>query len=84
MSHFPAHGDERTWHCLEGGPSGGHACCGQLEIAWGYLRCPPGKRPEASMLSTVPPETSKKPLPPGFPEAESFVSRDTAGEHPSG
>ena len=40
-------------------------------------------KPEASMLSTVPPETSEKPLPPGFPGAESLVSQDTAGEHPS-
>ena len=35
------------------------------------------------MLSTVPPETSEKPLPPAFPRAESLVSQDTAGEHPS-
>ena len=34
------------------------------------------------MLSTVPPETSEKPLPPGFPETEVLVSQDTAGEHP--
>ena len=42
------------------------------------------KGPEASRLSTEPPETSEKHLPPWFPEAEALVSRDTAGEHPSG
>ena len=47
------------------------------------LGCPPPKGPEASMLSTEPPETSEKPLPPAFPRAESLVSQDTAGEHPS-
>ena len=36
------------------------------------------------MLSTEPPETSEKPLPPGFPEEETLVSRDTAGDHSSG
>ena len=35
------------------------------------------------MLSTVPPETSEKPLLQGIPEAESLVSQDTAREHPS-
>ena len=35
------------------------------------------------MLSTVPLGTSEKPLPPAFPEAESLVSQDTAGEHPA-
>ena len=49
-----------------------------------FLRCPPDKGPEASGLSTEVPETSEQPLPPGFPEAESLFSRDTAGEHPSG
>ena len=33
------------------------------------------------MLSTVQPLTHEKPLPPQFPEAESLVSQDTAGEH---
>ena len=47
------------------------------------LRAASGKGPDASMLSTVPLETSEKPLPPGFLEAESLVSQDTAGEHPS-
>ncbi|KAJ1360190.1 hypothetical protein KIN20_019110 [Parelaphostrongylus tenuis] len=42
------------------------------------------KGPEASRLSAEPPETSEKPLPPGFSEAEALASRDTAGEHPSG
>ena len=46
--------------------------------------CPPGKGAEASRLSTEPPETSVKPVPPGFPEGETLVSRDTAGDHPSG
>ena len=46
--------------------------------ARGYLRFPPGKGPEASRLSTEPPETSEKTLPPGFPEAESLVSQDTS------
>ena len=48
------------------------------------LGCPPPKGPEASMLSTEPPETSEKPLPPGFPEAEALASWDIAGENPSG
>ena len=30
--------------------------------------------PEASGLSAEPPETSEKPLPPGFPQAEALVS----------
>ena len=38
----------------------------------------------ACRLSTEPPETSENPLPPGFPEAEFLVTRDTAGEHTSG
>ena len=33
------------------------------------------------MLSTELPETSEKPLPPRFPEAEALGSPDTAGEH---
>ena len=82
-SHFPTHGDEGTWRCPGRAPSGGRAWCGQLKIAWGYLRYPPGKGPEASMLSTVPPETSVKPLPLGFPGAEYLVSQETAGQHPS-
>ena len=36
------------------------------------------------MLITEPPETSEKHLPPRFPEAESLVSQDTPGGHPSG
>ena len=36
------------------------------------------------MLSPELTETSEKPLPPGFPEAEALASRHTAGEHPSG
>ena len=36
------------------------------------------------MLSTEPPETSEKPLPPVFPEVETLISQDTAGDHPSG
>ena len=35
------------------------------------------------MLSTVPPGTSEKLLPSGFPEAESLVSQYKPGEHPS-
>ena len=84
QSPFPAHVDEGTWHCPGRAPSGGHSLSFQLYIAWSYLRCPPGKGPEASRLSTEPPKTSEKHLPPMFPEAEAMVSRDIAGEHPSG
>ena len=37
-----------------------------------------------SRLSAEPPETSEKPLPPVFYEAEALAIWDTAGEHPSG
>ena len=82
-SHLLAHGDMGLW-----------AAPGGLPVApglvWPVVDCqvlpqvPSGKLPEASGLNTDLPETSEKPLPPGFPEAESLVSRDTAGEHPSG
>ena len=66
------------------GSSVGKAWCGQLYFDWDYLRCPPGKGSEAPLLSTEPTETSEKPLPPGFPEAEALVSQHTTGEYPSG
>ena len=54
------------------GSIGGNVWSVQLWFDWDYLRCPPGKVSEAFRLSAEPTETSEKPLPPGFPEAEAL------------
>ena len=73
-SHFHAHLDEGIWAAQGGLPVAALPGVASSRLPGVTLGLPGGKGPEASWLTTEPPETSEKPLPPVFPEAESLVS----------
>ena len=73
-SHFHAHLDEGIWAAQGGLPVAALPGVASSRLPGVTLGLPGRKGREASWLMTEPPETSEKPLPPVFPEAESLVS----------